>query len=81
MYSVKELQEFREKNTSNGRFAVDETTVEKIEDLEKLMLLWQQFTADTEQDAEEKVTLEGNLKKTIEGENEVAFTQLVIKED
>lgn len=81
LYSVKELQEFREKNTSNGRFAVDETTVEKIEDLEKLMLLWQQFTADTEQDAEEKVTLGGNLKKTIEGENEVAFTQLVIKED
>lgn len=81
LYSVKELQEFREKNISNGRFAVDETTVEKIEDLEKLMLLWQQFTADTEQDAEEKVTLGGNLKKTIEGENEVAFTQLVIKED
>lgn len=81
LYSVKELQEFREKNTSNGRFAVDETTVEKIEDLEKLMLLWQQFTADTEQDSEEKVTLGGNLKKTIEGENEVAFTQLVIKED
>lgn len=81
LYSVKELQEFREKNTSNGRFVVDETTVEKVEDLEKLMLLWQKFTADTEQDAEEKVTLGGNLKKTIEGENEVAFTQLVIKED
>ncbi len=81
LYSVKELQEFREKNTSNGRFEVDETTVEKIEDLEKLMLLWQQFTADTEQDSEEKVTLGGNLKKTLEGENEVAFTQLVIKED
>lgn len=80
LYSGKELREFREKNTSNGRFVVDENTVEKIEDLEKLMLLWQQFTADTEQD-EEKVTLGGTLKKKIDGESEVAFTQLVIKED
>lgn len=81
LYSGKELQEFRKKNTKHGRFVIDEDSVEKIEDLEKVMLLWQQITKDSEQNGEEQVTLGETLKKEIDGENEISFTRLVIKEE
>ena len=60
---------------------IDEDSVEKIEDLEKVMLLWQQITKDSEQNGEEQVTLGETLKKEIDGENEISFTRLVIKEE
>lgn len=79
LYSGKELREFREKNTIGGRFMVTEESIESIEDLEKLMLLWQQVTKDTEQSEENKISLGEKIEKQIGEEKKVAFTQLVIE--
>ncbi|MDD6615883.1 MAG: DUF5716 family protein [Lachnospiraceae bacterium] len=44
LYTKKQLREFREKNTHNGRFTAAQETVRSVEDLEKLMFLWQEET-------------------------------------
>lgn len=79
LYSGKELREFREKNTIGGRFMVTKDSIENIEDLEKLMLLWQQVTKDTEQSDENKILLGEKIEKQIGEKEKVAFTQLVIE--
>ncbi|MCI8410026.1 MAG: hypothetical protein HFJ09_12275 [Lachnospiraceae bacterium] len=79
LYSGKELREFREKNTIGGRFMVTEESIESIEDLEKLMLLWQQVTKDTEQSDENKISLGEKIEKQIGEKEKVVFTQLVIE--
>ena len=58
---------------------VTEESIESIEDLEKLMLLWQQVTKDTEQSDENKISLGEKIEKQIGEEKKVAFTQLVIE--
>lgn len=37
LYTKKQLQEFRQKNTVDGRFVTDEQTIQSVEDLEKLL--------------------------------------------
>ena len=44
LYTKKELQSFRDKNMRDGMFVTDEQTVESMEDLEKLLFLWQEET-------------------------------------
>lgn len=44
LYTKKQLREFREKNTRDGRFVAGEDTVQSVEDLEKLLFLWQEET-------------------------------------
>lgn len=39
-YSQKEIEEFIRQNTRDGRFQVTERTVNQVEDLEKLLLVW-----------------------------------------
>ncbi len=39
-YSQKEIEEFIRQNTRDGRFQVTEHTVNQVEDLEKLLLVW-----------------------------------------
>lgn len=34
LYTKKQLQEFRQKNTVDGRFVTDEQTIQSVEDLE-----------------------------------------------
>ena len=55
---------------------VTEESVQSTEDLEKLMLLWQQVTKDTQQ-GEDKIT----LGKKITNQKGMTYTQLMIKED
>lgn len=81
LYSGKELREFREKNTIGGRFMVTEESIDSIEDLEKLMLLWQQVTKDTQEEVENKISLGQDIQKQIDSKGKVSFTQLVIEED
>ncbi|MDE7424468.1 MAG: hypothetical protein K2N51_12410 [Lachnospiraceae bacterium] len=80
LYSGKELREFREKNTIGGRFMVTGESIESIEDLEKLMLLWQQVTKDTEQSDESKISLGEKIEKQIGENQKVTFSRLVIEE-
>ena len=72
LYTRKQLQEFRQKNTVDGRFITDEQTIQSVEDLEKLLFLWQEETEDTRQ--EDTVHIEGELK----GEQGFVFSRLMI---
>ena len=76
LYSGKELMEFRKKNTKDGMFKVTEESVNSIEDLEKLMLLWQQVTKDTVE-GEDKIS----LGKKITNKKGMSYTQLMITKD
>lgn len=80
LYSGKELREFKEKNTIGGRFMVIEESIESVEDLEKLMLLWQQLTKDTEEHGTDKITLGQKMEKEIGENQKISFTQLIIEE-
>lgn len=42
LYTKKQLDDFKEKNMKDGVFAATEETVQSLEDLEKLLLLWQE---------------------------------------
>lgn len=44
LYTQAELQAFREKNEVDGAFQVTEQTVHSVEDLEKLLFVWQEAT-------------------------------------
>ena len=44
LYTRGEIQEFRRKNENNGVFRVSEETVQSVEDLEKLLFVWQEAT-------------------------------------
>lgn len=79
LYSGQELQEFRRKNTAGGRFVVTDESIENVEDLEKLMLLWQQITRDTKE--EDNITLGKEIRKELSDNQSVAYTQLMIEED
>ena len=44
LYTKKELDSFKKANMSDGKFIADNTTVRSVEDLEKLMFVWQEET-------------------------------------
>lgn len=81
LYSGQELQAFRKKNTVGGRFVVTNESIESMEDLEKLMLLWQQVTRDTKEDGEDNITLGKDIRKELSESHSIAYTQLMIEED
>ena len=47
LYTGYELEEFREKNSLGGAFCVSEETVSSVEDLEKLLFVWQEAVSYT----------------------------------
>lgn len=75
LYTQKELAEFKRNNQVNGVFRATESTVQSVEDLEKLFFVWQEATE----------TADGN-GEIIVGENEIQthgmrYSSLEIKED
>ena len=74
LYTEKQLQEFKQKNMQDGAFVATRETVQSVEDLEKLLLLWQEATNHS--DSRDIVTL-GQEYRTEEG---FAFTELRICE-
>ena len=74
LYTKKELQSFRNKNMRDGMFVASEDTVESIEDLEKLLFLWQEETE--ERLGEDTVSLDGEITK----DNGVTYSKLVISD-
>lgn len=72
LYTRKELQSFRSKNTVNGNFVTTEQTVQSVEDLEKLLFLWQEETE--ERLAEDNVQVDGEIRNR-EG---LTYSKLVI---
>lgn len=72
LYTQKQLLQFREKNTVNGRFETSSSTVTSIEELEMLMFLWQEET--NLRMAESAVSIEGEIK----AENGITYSRLMI---
>ncbi len=73
LYTKCELDDFRQKNTKNGTFIADSSTVQTIEDLEKLMFIWNQTVND---EKERTIT----IKEDINGENGFRFSSVIIEE-
>ena len=59
LYTKKELQSFRDKNMRDGMFVTDEQTVESIEDLEKLLFIWQEATQSRQE--EDRILLQEEI--------------------
>lgn len=74
IYTKKQLSAFKQKNMKNGVFTTTKDTVHSVEDLEKLLFLWQETTEN--QTGEDIVSL-GNEFVSEDG---FTFSQLVIKE-
>lgn len=72
LYTRQQLQQFCEKNMENGRFVTTEHTIQCVEDLEKLMLLWQEET--NERLKEDNICLDGEIT----GKDGVIFSKLMI---
>lgn len=64
LYTKAELREFRNKNEVDGVFQVTEDTVHNIEDLEKLLFVWQDATEVAANELEIKI---GKEFKTADG--------------
>lgn len=60
LYTQKELQEFKEKNSEGNVFKATRKTVQSAEDLEKLFFIWQEAT---EKHLAEERSLSGTRKK------------------
>lgn len=73
LYTKSELDDFRHKNTRNGKFVADAKTVQSVEDLEKLMFIWNQAIAE---ETPRAITIE----EEISGENGFRFSRVTIEE-
>ena len=72
LYTRNELQSFRRKSTVDGIFVATEETVKSVEDLEKLLFLWQEETE--ERLAEDTVSVDGEIRS----EDGLTYSRLVI---
>lgn len=73
LYTKRELRSFREKNMVGDSFVATEQTVQSVEDLEKLLFLWQEET--------ENHTLEDNVSvaEEIHGTDGFTYSKLIIR--
>lgn len=74
LYTRRQLRRFYEENSKDGVFTTTEQTVTSMEDLEKMMFLWQEATGN--QSEEDLVHLDGEFKN----EDGFAFSKLTIQE-
>lgn len=73
LYTKSELDAFRLKNTRNGKFVTDVSTIKTVEDLEKLMFIWNQAVND-----EQKKNI--RIEEDVNGENGFRFSKITIEE-
>lgn len=73
LYTKTELEEFRRSNEENGTFCVGKDTVHSMEDLEKLLFIWQEET----EVAEHAATIE--IGKEYETEDGMKYTGFSIR--
>ena len=74
LYTRRQLRRFYEENSKDGVFTTTEQTVTSMEDLEKMMFLWQEATGN--QSEEDLVHLNGEFKN----EDGFTFSKLTIQE-
>ena len=75
LYTKKQLRDFKDKNTHNGVFTTTSETVSSVDDLEKIMFLWQEMTEN--QSDTDHVSL-GNELRSKDG---FTFSELIIDEN
>lgn len=73
LYTKRELMQFYQENKKDGKFTAAEETVKNAEDLEKLMLLWQEET--NERLREDHIVLDGEIT----GKNGFTYSRLIIE--
>ncbi len=73
LYTKKQLKTFCDRNMKDGVFEATSDTVQSVEDLEKMLFLWQEMVG--KQDKQDIVKLGGELKN----ESGFTFTQLCIE--
>ena len=73
LYTHRQLQDFKAKNMHKGVFQTTEQTVQSVEDLEKLLFLWQEETNVWKE--EDTVSVHEELHS----ENGMTFSRLVIE--
>lgn len=73
LYTKKQIREFMERNQKDGVFTWDKDSVKGMEDLEKLLFVWQYMTKDREKECEIEL---GDELETDEG---FTFTNLKIR--
>lgn len=69
LYTKREINEFRYKNVKNGKFVADKESITCVEDLEKLMFLWNEVVGEEQGE----VLLDGEEER-----DGMRFTRLVI---
>ena len=69
LYTQKEIREFRKKNEQNGKFVVTKETVQSIEDLEKLFMVWQYATESADSKAQIEVHKRWKMKSVLDFQN------------
>lgn len=74
LYTKRELRSFREKNMVGNTFVTTEQTVQSVEDLEKLLFLWQEETEN--HTTEDTVSAEGE----IHGKDGFTYSRLTIED-
>lgn len=75
LYTKSELREFQQRSMQHGKFITTETTVTSVEDLEKLMFLWQEATENS--NASKRVALGAEIIN----EQGMSFTQLTVEDE
>lgn len=73
LYTKKQLRAFYAKNVKNGVFQATKDTVQSVEDLEKMMFLWQEITGS--QSEETHAELGGELRN----EKGFAYSELIME--
>lgn len=72
LYTKNELESFKRANMSDGKFVADTDTVRSVEDLEKLMFVWQE---ETKESMENDVV---SIDADITGKDGFSYSRLVI---
>ncbi|MFI3238437.1 MAG: DUF5716 family protein [Lachnospiraceae bacterium] len=72
LYSRRQLRSFKEKNTVDGKFVTSLETVQSMQDLEKLLFLWQEATENLNESKQVE------LGEEFTNEAGMAFTKLTI---
>ncbi len=75
LYTKKELNEFRNKNMKDGVFVATKETVNTMEDLEKLIFLWQEATENI--NSNKRV----ELGEKILSDQGMSYSQLMIRDE
>ena len=75
MYTKSEIRAFKQENTRDGRFEITPEKIRSVEDLEKLLFLWQEETGSSQS------TSRIELGEEMDAADGMRFTRISIEEE